>query len=168
KCHAPLNFGPLQASFVGSRASLDAALELLVQALDGVRGADRLPLARREAGEGEQPVARLLQAVGDGAAFRRHWSRCAGAIPSDFRRPPDGHGPPHASARPTGRLTRAERASTFTTRIIGAIRRLWSPRSNRISIRCSRRTTLAKGVVSKKAAPMISKCVRWRLKPHAA
>lgn len=23
-------------------------------------------------------------------------------------------------------------------------------------------------IVSKKAAPMISKCVRWRLKPHAA
>src|SRR6516225_5079611 len=41
----------------------DAALELLVQALDGVRGSDRLPLAGREAGEGEQPVAGLLQAV---------------------------------------------------------------------------------------------------------
>ena len=36
---------------------LDAALELLMQALDGVRGADRLQLARREAGEGKQPVA---------------------------------------------------------------------------------------------------------------
>jgi hypothetical protein len=44
--------------------------ELLMQALDRVRGADRLPLARREAGEGEQPVAGLLQAVGDGAAFQ--------------------------------------------------------------------------------------------------
>ena len=47
----------------------NAALEFLMQAPDRVRGTDRLPLARRETREGEQPVASLLQAVGDGAAF---------------------------------------------------------------------------------------------------
>lgn len=48
---------------------IDAALEFLMQGLDRVRGTDRLPLVRRETREGEQPVASLLQAVGDGAAF---------------------------------------------------------------------------------------------------
>ena len=48
---------------------LDPALELLVQALDCVRGSYRLPLARREAGESEEFVAGLLQAVAARAAF---------------------------------------------------------------------------------------------------
>ena len=49
---------------------LDAALELLVQPLDRVRRPRRLPLARGQAGEGEQPLAGLLQAVGDRAALQ--------------------------------------------------------------------------------------------------
>ena len=48
----------------------DAALEFLMQALDRVRGPDRLSLARREAREGEQPVAGFFQTVSDGAAFQ--------------------------------------------------------------------------------------------------
>src|ERR671939_663336 len=44
-------------------------LKLLVQAFDGVGGPRALPLARRQAREGEQLVASLLQAVGHGPAF---------------------------------------------------------------------------------------------------
>jgi len=40
-----------------------------MQAFDGVGCADRFPLAFGEAREGEQPVARFFQAIGDGAAF---------------------------------------------------------------------------------------------------
>src|SRR5215472_12462615 len=42
-------------------------LKLLVQPFDGVGGAHAFPLARRQPREGEQPLAGLLQAVGDGA-----------------------------------------------------------------------------------------------------
>jgi hypothetical protein len=48
---------------------LDPPLELLVQPLDGVGRPRASPLARRQAGEGEQPVAGFLQAVGDGAVL---------------------------------------------------------------------------------------------------
>jgi SNF2-related domain len=44
-----------------------ATLELLVQALDRIRGACAAPLAWRQTGEGEEPVAGFLQAVCDGA-----------------------------------------------------------------------------------------------------
>jgi hypothetical protein len=47
---------------------LDAALELFMQPLDGVGGADGLPLAVREAQEGEELFTCLFQAVGDRAA----------------------------------------------------------------------------------------------------
>jgi hypothetical protein len=43
---------------------LDPALELLVQALDRVRGSYRLPLARREADESEEFVAGLRGETG--------------------------------------------------------------------------------------------------------
>jgi hypothetical protein len=49
---------------------LDAPLELLVQPLDGVGGADGLPLVAWEAQEGEEFFARFFQAVGDRAATR--------------------------------------------------------------------------------------------------
>jgi len=49
---------------------LDPSLELLVQAFDRIRGADRFPLALRKAREGEQLVAGLIEAVGDGLAFQ--------------------------------------------------------------------------------------------------
>ena len=48
---------------------LDPSLELLVQSLDRIRGAGAAPLAWRQTGEGEEPVAGFLQAVGDGAVF---------------------------------------------------------------------------------------------------
>jgi hypothetical protein len=48
----------------------DPAFELFMQAFDGVGGSDRFPLALREAGEGKQFVAGLLQTVGYGAAFQ--------------------------------------------------------------------------------------------------
>ena len=44
-------------------------LELLVQSFDRIGGAYAAPLARRQAGEGEEPVAGFLQAVGDGAVL---------------------------------------------------------------------------------------------------
>src|SRR3954454_1810427 len=46
---------------------LHPSLELLVQAFDGVGGPRALPLARWQSREGEQLVASLLQAVGNGA-----------------------------------------------------------------------------------------------------
>lgn len=46
---------------------LDAPLELLVQPFDRICFASALPLARRQASEGEQALAGFLQAVGDGA-----------------------------------------------------------------------------------------------------
>ena len=49
---------------------LDPALELFMQAFDCIRSADGFPLAWRKAREGEQLVASLLQAVGDGGAFQ--------------------------------------------------------------------------------------------------
>ena len=45
----------------------DPSLELFVQPLDRVGGANAAPLAWRQMGEGEEPVAGFLQAVGDGA-----------------------------------------------------------------------------------------------------
>src|SRR5829696_1770444 len=45
----------------------DPALELLVQAFDGIGGARALPLARGQPRECEQVAAGFLQAVGDGA-----------------------------------------------------------------------------------------------------
>src|SRR5882672_12082098 len=48
---------------------LDAALELFVQSLDGIGGADRAPLLGWEAQEGEEQLPGLLQTVGDGAAL---------------------------------------------------------------------------------------------------
>jgi hypothetical protein len=44
-------------------------LKLLVQALDRIRGPRAPPLARRQPGEGEEPIAGFLQAVGDGAVL---------------------------------------------------------------------------------------------------
>src|ERR1019366_7221896 len=48
---------------------LDPPLELFVQSLDCIRCPDRFPLAFREAREGEQLVAGLFQAIGDGLAL---------------------------------------------------------------------------------------------------
>src|ERR1700704_2994402 len=48
---------------------LDSSLELLVQPLDGVRGARASPLARRQTGEGEEAFAGFLQAVGHGTVL---------------------------------------------------------------------------------------------------
>ena len=45
---------------------LDPPLELLVEAFDGVRGPGASPLRWWQAGEGEEGVAGLLQAIGDG------------------------------------------------------------------------------------------------------
>src|SRR6202008_2900087 len=45
----------------------DPSLELLMQTLDRVRCSRASPLARRQAGEGEEALAGFLQAVGDGA-----------------------------------------------------------------------------------------------------
>ena len=42
------------------------SLELFVQPLDGVGGSFAFPLAGRKRGEGEEVVARFLEAVGDG------------------------------------------------------------------------------------------------------
>jgi len=47
-----------------------AAFEFFVEALDGVRRTRRLPLARGQPGEGEQPISGFLQAVGNGPAFQ--------------------------------------------------------------------------------------------------
>src|SRR5258708_20236250 len=49
---------------------LDPSLELLVQPLDGIGGAQAAPLARRQAREGEQAVSCLLPAVGNGAMLQ--------------------------------------------------------------------------------------------------
>src|SRR3954454_23332871 len=51
------------------RLGLDPALEFLVKPLDGVGGSGRLPPAGRQSGEGEELLAGLLQAVGDGPAL---------------------------------------------------------------------------------------------------
>ena len=48
----------------------DPALELLVQPLDRIGGAQAAPLARRQAREGEQTIASFLQAVGDGTMLQ--------------------------------------------------------------------------------------------------
>jgi len=56
---------------VGQRAlGLDPTLELSVQAFDGIGGAQGFPLLKRIAQEGEQLIAGLLQAVGNGRAIR--------------------------------------------------------------------------------------------------
>jgi len=47
----------------------DPSLELLVQPLDRVRGPRAAPLAWRQSGECEEPVAGFLQAIGDGAVL---------------------------------------------------------------------------------------------------
>ena len=49
---------------------LDPSLELLMQAFDRVRGPYRFPLAFREAREGEELVAGLLQTYRNGRAFQ--------------------------------------------------------------------------------------------------
>src|SRR3954468_14591245 len=49
---------------------LDPPLELLVQALDGIRGSDRLPLFRRIAQEREQSWSGLFQTISDGRALQ--------------------------------------------------------------------------------------------------
>jgi hypothetical protein len=49
------------------RLRLDPTLELLVQALDRVGGANAAPLARRQPCEGEEPIAGLGKAVGNSA-----------------------------------------------------------------------------------------------------
>jgi hypothetical protein len=49
---------------------LDPLFELLVQPLDRIGRARVAPLARRQSCEGEQPIAGLLQAVGDGAVLK--------------------------------------------------------------------------------------------------
>jgi hypothetical protein len=48
---------------------LDAAAELLVQALDGVGRPGRSPLRRIEARKGEEPFSGFFEAVGDSAAL---------------------------------------------------------------------------------------------------
>src|ERR1700732_1846780 len=66
--------GPEQhrGSFRGRQHSLDLdpPPELFVQSLDRIRRADRFPLALGEAREGEQLVARFLQAISDGLALQ--------------------------------------------------------------------------------------------------
>jgi hypothetical protein len=52
-----------------ARSGSYPSLELLVQALDCVGGVRTAPLARRQTGEGQQPFAGLLQAVGEGAVL---------------------------------------------------------------------------------------------------
>ncbi len=54
---------------------LDASAELLVEALDGVGGARRFPLRRREPGEGEQPLPGFFEVVGDGAALQAPFAK---------------------------------------------------------------------------------------------
>jgi hypothetical protein len=49
---------------------LDPPLELFAQAFDGIRASNRFPLALRETREGEKPVARFFQAVGDRTVFQ--------------------------------------------------------------------------------------------------
>ena len=44
---------------------LDPPLELLVQAFNGIGGSSALPLAGRQFGEREEPVASFLEAVSD-------------------------------------------------------------------------------------------------------
>src|SRR6266567_2789105 len=53
---------------------LDPSLELLMEAFDRVCGARAPPLARWQASEGEQAIARFLQAVGGGALRSPHAS----------------------------------------------------------------------------------------------
>jgi len=50
----------------GSKHCLDAPLELLVEAFDGVRCPGASPLRWRQTGECEQGVAGLFKAIGDG------------------------------------------------------------------------------------------------------
>jgi hypothetical protein len=49
---------------------LDPPLEFLVQSFDRIGGAYAAPLARRQAGEGEEAVVGFLQAVGNGTILR--------------------------------------------------------------------------------------------------
>src|SRR6516165_7046553 len=49
-----------------NRLCLDAALELLMEPFDRIRGACALPLAERQPSEGEEPITGLLQAVSAG------------------------------------------------------------------------------------------------------
>jgi len=52
---------------VSADVGFDPSLELLMQALDRVRCSRASPLARRQAGQGEEALAGFLQAVGDRA-----------------------------------------------------------------------------------------------------
>ena len=54
---------------MAARLRFDPSFELLVQPLDRVCGPRAAPLARRQSGESEEPVAGFLQAVGDGAVL---------------------------------------------------------------------------------------------------
>ena len=54
------------------RLRLDAALELLVQPLNGIGGACRSPLTIGQTGEGEQPVSGFLQVSATARHFSRH------------------------------------------------------------------------------------------------
>ena len=45
---------------------LDPALELLMQTFDRIGRASASPLAWRQTGEGEEPIAGFLEAIGDG------------------------------------------------------------------------------------------------------
>ena len=64
----------------------DPALELLMQPFDRVRGSRASPLARRQAGEGEQPVAGFLQTVGDRAVLEPPFANEGFAARLDFFR----------------------------------------------------------------------------------
>src|SRR5947207_9313507 len=69
---------------------LDPSLELLVQPLDGIGGANAAPLTQRQSREAEEPVAGFLQAVGDGTMLEPPFA--------DERLAPRLD-PPHASPR---------------------------------------------------------------------
>ena len=64
---------------------LDPPFELFVQSLNRIRCADRFPLAFREAREGEEFVARFLQALCNRAAFHSPFANERLALDLDLR-----------------------------------------------------------------------------------
>src|SRR6266542_3481977 len=52
---------------IAARSGLDASFELLVQTFDSIGCSGAFPLARRKPGEGEEPIACFLEAVGNRA-----------------------------------------------------------------------------------------------------
>src|SRR6266536_3537790 len=55
---------------LGELDDQDPSLELLMETFDRVCGSRAPPLARWQASEGEQAIARFLQTVGDGAVLK--------------------------------------------------------------------------------------------------